>query len=58
MSGSLRSSGKRRVLVTGAYGFVGRPLCRALIADGHQVWAMSRTESSDQDLVDGLDGVS
>ncbi len=44
--------------MTGAYGFVGRPLCRALIADGHQVWAMSRTESSDQDLVDGLDGVS
>jgi len=58
MSDSPKSSANNRVLVTGASGFVGRPLCKALLADGHQVWAMSRRERSDHDLADGLDGVS
>jgi nucleoside-diphosphate-sugar epimerase len=32
-----------RILVTGASGFIGRNLCRRLIADGHQLTALSRT---------------
>ncbi len=47
-----------RVLVTGASGFIGSPLCRVLLADGHQVWAMSRRACKEHDLPDGLDGVS
>src|SRR5690625_3380763 len=31
-----------KVLVTGASGFVGRHVCRRLLADGHEVTGMSR----------------
>src|SRR5690625_4688633 len=32
-----------KVLVTGASGFVGRHVCRRLLADGHEVTGLSRT---------------
>ncbi len=35
-----------RVLVTGATGFIGRRLCRSLIADGHHLAALSRNAQS------------
>ena len=49
---------KHRVLVTGASGFIGSPLCRLLLADGHRVWAMNRSESSANIYPDGLDGIT
>lgn len=36
----------RRVLVTGANGFVGRALCRALAARGHEVLAVTRAAAT------------
>lgn len=36
-----------QIFITGASGFVGGAATKALIADGHQVVAMSRSESSD-----------
>lgn len=36
-----------RVVVTGASGFIGRPLCEALVRRGHEVVALSRSSSSD-----------
>ena len=33
-----------RIVVTGATGFVGRPLLRKLIADGHEVIAWTREQ--------------
>ncbi len=36
-------AGRLRILVTGASGFVGVPLCERLSADGHDLWALSRT---------------
>ncbi len=50
--------GVRRVLVTGASGFVGRPLCKLLQADGHRVWVMGRRDYNGQDLPDGIEGVT
>lgn len=40
-----------RVLVTGATGQVGRPLCEALAADGHEVVVLSRRPDEARDLV-------
>jgi nucleoside-diphosphate-sugar epimerase len=37
-----------RIFVTGASGFVGGAATRRLVADGHEVRAMSRSEASDQ----------
>ncbi|MEM7358220.1 MAG: NAD-dependent epimerase/dehydratase family protein [Pseudomonadota bacterium] len=37
-----------QIFITGASGFVGGAATEALLADGHQVFAMSRSESSDQ----------
>jgi dihydroflavonol-4-reductase len=39
-----------RVLLTGASGFVGGHLMRELLGQGHQVYALSRTESSDKSI--------
>jgi UDP-glucose 4-epimerase len=33
-----------RIVVTGANGFVGRPVCRKLASDGHEVVALTRRE--------------
>ena len=43
--------------MTGASGFVGRPLCKLLQADGHHVWVMSRRDFNGQDFPDGIDGI-
>jgi len=40
---SLPAAGVRRVLVTGAHGFVGRALCAGLVAHGVAVTAVTRT---------------
>ncbi len=40
-----------RILVTGANGFVGKPLCRMLALNGHEVIALQRRES---EAVDGV----
>jgi uncharacterized protein (TIGR01777 family) len=39
-----------RILVTGGTGFLGRPLCAALVRAGHQVTVLSRTPSGVADL--------
>lgn len=44
----------RRVLVTGAAGFVGAAVARALVADGYQVRALVRASSPHDNLI-GLD---
>ena len=49
---------ERRVLVTGASGFIGSPLCRVLLADGHRVWAMNRGESSANIHPGDFDGIT
>ena len=41
------------ILVTGATGFVGRPLCRRLLADGQQVVGAMRSASQASHLTDG-----
>jgi hypothetical protein len=35
-----------RVLVTGGTGFIGRPLCAALLAEGHELFVLSRDPGS------------
>ena len=42
-----------RVLVTGANGFVGASVCRALIGAGHTVRALVRPGARDEDLPAG-----
>ncbi len=32
-----------RILITGATGFIGQPLCRALAEKGHELLAVSRS---------------
>jgi len=39
-----------RILVTGGTGFLGRPLCAALVREGHAVTVLSRTPSGVADL--------
>ena len=41
-----------QIFVTGASGFVGGAATRALIAHGHKVVAMSRSERSDAAIMD------
>lgn len=43
----------QRVLVTGATGFIGQLLVRALLADGHQVVALTRRPAAANKLFDG-----
>ena len=47
------------VLVTGANGFVGRALCKRLLADGYQVRGEQRAESGERRVVlpSGVEGV-
>lgn len=44
-----------RILVTGSTGFIGRPLCRSLSADGHEVIAWVQT--SHRGSIDGVSSV-
>ena len=46
-----------RVLVTGANGFVGASVCRALIGAGHTVRALVRPGARDEDLPAGVERV-
>lgn len=39
----------KQILVTGGTGFIGRPLCRALVAQGHRVTVLSRRPESVRD---------
>lgn len=52
------SPGGRRVLVTGASGFIGRQLCKMLVAEGHRVWAMNRRDHEGQGLPEGIEGLT
>ena len=42
-----------RILITGATGFIGKPLCRELIENGYQVIAISRNPSRAEKLFQG-----
>jgi len=46
----------QRIVVTGATGRIGRPLCRELMRAGHAVVAFSRDPARAQDLVTGAAG--
>ena len=43
----------KRILITGATGFIGRPLCRELIDNGYQVIAVSRNPARAEKLFEG-----
>ena len=47
----------KRVVITGADGFVGRHLCREFAADGWQVFAFVRAESCHRECLEGLANV-
>ncbi len=47
-----------RIIVTGATGFVGRPLCAVLTAQGHDVVAVSRNPSRARELVKVSDAIA
>lgn len=45
-----------RILITGATGFIGQPLCRELVGKGHEILAVSRSPEKARDtLPDGAD---
>lgn len=46
-----------RVLVTGAAGFIGQPVVRALLAGGHEVWALDDFSVGSRELLEANDGV-
>lgn len=46
-----------RVLVTGAAGFIGQPTVRALIAGGHEVWALDDFSVGSRELLEENEGV-
>jgi len=48
---AVRSDGPGVVLVTGATGFIGRKLCRRLIADGHSIVALTRNAQHARDVL-------
>lgn len=47
---AVRSDAPAIVLVTGATGFIGRRLCRRLLADGHSVVALTRNRQHARDV--------
>ena len=48
----------KKVLITGASGFIGRALCAKILAEGWQVRGTFRSESDGSRLPDGVDAVS
>jgi len=53
------TTGSRKVFVTGATGVLGLPAVRALVADGHQVTAVTRTDAKAEQVQSlGADPVS
>ena len=49
---------RKKVLITGASGFIGRALCAKILAEGWQVRGTFRSESDGSRLPDGVDAVS
>lgn len=47
-----------RILVTGATGFIGKRLCKALVDRGHEVMGTSRNPSVDRDQMGGIPHVT
>jgi uncharacterized protein len=46
-----------KIIVVGGSGFIGRPLCQALLRDEHQVTVLSRSAAATKDLLDSRIGV-
>lgn len=52
------AEGERRFLVTGATGFIGKQLVRALLRDGHRVAILTRQPDRATSIFEGVDCVS
>src|ERR1035437_7627139 len=46
ISGSLSGGGNVHILITGGTGLIGRQLCKALLAEGHELTVLSRSPDS------------
>lgn len=58
VAGELKSSQRmKKILVTGANGFVGKALCERLVAEGHSVMATVRSPESELAVPPGIEAV-